>query len=89
MAEDRPNEKHEKMYEIVVNGQAHSVESQTVTFDEVVKIAFPEKADNPELTFVVTYRKAHEPKEGSLAEGGSAEVKKTGTIFNVTHTRRS
>lgn len=89
MTEDQPNEKHEKLYEIVVNGQARSVDDQTVTFEDVVKIAFPEKAHNPEFTFVVTYRKAHKPKEGSLAERGSVEVKKSGTIFNVTHTRLS
>jgi hypothetical protein len=89
MVEDQPNEKHEKHYEIVVNGQARTVDDQTVTYDEITKIAFPDKAGNPEFTFVVTYRKAHEPKEGSLAEGGSVEVKQTGTIFNVTHSRRS
>jgi hypothetical protein len=89
MTEDRPNEKHEKSYEIIVDGQARTVDNAIVTFDEIVKIAFPEKAGNPEFTFVVIYRKAHEPKEGSLAEGGSVEVKHNGTIFNVTHTRRS
>jgi hypothetical protein len=89
MAEGQPNEKHEKSYEIIVDGQARSVEHQTVTYDEITKIAYPDKAGNPDFTFVVIFRKAHDPKEGSLAEGGSVQVKQTGTIFNVTHSRLS
>ncbi|KTR95830.1 hypothetical protein NS220_04545 [Microbacterium testaceum] len=76
-------------YEIVVNGQLKEVPAATVTYASVGAIAFPEHAGNGDITFVITYRKAHEPKEGSLTEGGTVEVKHRGTVFNVTFTRRS
>jgi hypothetical protein len=76
-------------YEIVVNGQSKVVASATVTYIEIVGLAFPDKVGDPNLTFVITYRKAQHPHEGSLAEGGTVEVKHKGTIFNVTFTRRS
>ena len=76
-------------FEIVVNGQVKEVPAAAVTYAEIGAIAFPEHAGSPDITLVITYRKAHEPKEGSLTEGGSVEVKHHGTIFNVTFTRRS
>lgn len=76
-------------YEVIVNGQTAEVPAAMVTFNDIVAIAFPDKVGNPDLTFVIIYRKAEEPREGSLAEGGSVEVKHRGTVFNVTFTRRS
>ena len=76
-------------YEIVVNGQAKAVPDATVTYIEIAGLAFPDKVGDPNLTFVITYRKAELPHEGSLAESGTVEVKHKGTIFNVTFTRRS
>lgn len=78
-----------KSYEIVVNGQKHQVQNAIVTFEEIVELGFPEHAGNPDITVVITYRKAHKPNEGSLTEGGKVEVEHHGTIFNVTFTRRS
>jgi len=85
--ESRPD--NASRYEIVVNGQVKEVPAPVVTYAEIGGIAFPEHVGNPDITFVITYRKAHEPKEGSLTEGGSVEVKHRGTVFNVTFTRRS
>jgi hypothetical protein len=39
--------------------------------------------------FIITFRNAKKPKEGTLVEGQSVEVKKDGTIFNVKATDRS
>jgi hypothetical protein len=75
-------------FDIIVNAQPHTVESRTVTYDEVVKIAYPTQP-SPETRYTVTYRNAEKPKEGSLAPGESVEVKKEGTIFNVKATGRS
>jgi hypothetical protein len=75
-------------FDIIVNAQPHSVESQTVTYDEVVKIAYP-TPPSPDARYTVTYRNADKPKEGSLAPGQSVEVKREGTIFNVKATGRS
>lgn len=76
-------------YQIVVSGQVKEVAAAVVSYAEIGAIAFPEHVGNADITFVITYRKAHQPKEGSLTEGGTVEVKHRGTIFNVTFTRRS
>ena len=55
--------------------------SATATYIEIAGLAFPDKVGDPNLTFVITYRKAERPHEGSLAEGGTVEVKHKGTIF--------
>jgi hypothetical protein len=78
-----------KGYEIVVNGTPDTVQEQRVTFEQVVKIAFPAASD-PNVTYSVTYRKAHQDRSGgTLVAGGSVEVKKKGTSFNVVATTRS
>jgi hypothetical protein len=83
-----PEDQHEHEAQIVVNGEAKTVPTRTVSYDEVTKIAFP-TPPAPETRFTVTFRNAHKPKEGSLAPGGSVEVKKEGTIFNVKATGKS
>ena len=75
---------------VIVNGQEKPVGSRTVTYDEIVRLAFPDKVGNADITFVVLFRRAkQQPKEGSLVDGGTVEIKKEGTIFNVTFTNRS
>lgn len=74
---------------VIINGQEKSVGTRTVSYDEIAGLAFPDKLGNADITFVVLFRKAKQPKEGSLVEGGTVEIKKEGTIFNVTFTNRS
>jgi hypothetical protein len=81
------SEMHEQ-FAVIVNGQQHAVESQIVSYEEVVKLAYP-TPPSPDTRYTVTYRNAKEPKEGSLAEGQSVEIKKEGTIFNVKATGKS
>ncbi len=82
------SDKHNKGFRIIVNAQPHVVDDETVTFDEVTKIAYP-TPPYAETLYTVTFRNARKPKEGSLGEGQSVEVKKDGTIFNVKATDRS
>jgi len=81
---------HGKVHEvrIIVNGEPKTVVSQTVTYDEVTKLAYP-TPPAPNTRYTVTFRHAEDPKEGSLAPGGSVKVKKDGTIFNVKTTGKS
>lgn len=74
---------------IIVNGQEKAVGGRTVSYEEITALAFPDKVGNADITFVVLFRKAKQPKEGSLVEGGTVQIKKEGTIFNVTFTNRS
>ncbi len=74
--------------EIIVNGRPRAVLGLTVTFEQIVQLAFPE-SHNPNSVFSVTYRKAAAPpSEGELGAGGVVKIKK-GTIFNVTQTDKS
>jgi hypothetical protein len=76
-------------FEIVVNARQRTVNARTVTFEQVVQIAFPGPHD-PNVVFSMTYRHAaSSPHAGELGAGGSVEVKKKGTVFNVTRTVQS
>ena len=79
---------HNKEIKIIVNAEEKTVEDENVSFDEVTKLAYP-TPPYADTLFTVTYRNAHKPKEGTLVEGQSVEVKKDGTIFNVKATDKS
>lgn len=77
------------VYEVIVNARPKTVPDKTLTFTEVVNLAFPGPHDD-NVTFSVTYRKAaSKPHAGELSLGGTVEVKKKGTVFNVCRTVQS
>lgn len=86
MSEGHPEEHHQKQYKIVVNGVPTTVEQEVLSFDEVVRLAFPDP--NPDTIYNVTFEKAKEPKEGELLPGQSVTIKE-GTEFDVDDTGRS
>jgi hypothetical protein len=76
-------------YEIIVNSRPRTVNDRRVTFEQIVQLAFPGQYA-PNVEFSMTYRHAaSKPPAGELGAGGSVEVKKKGTIFNVTRTIQS
>lgn len=76
-------------FEIVVNARPRTVETRTVTFEQIAQLAFPGQHDT-NVVFSMTYRHAAStPHAGELGAGGSVDVKKKGTIFNVTRTVQS
>jgi hypothetical protein len=80
----------EKEYQITVNGTEHETSDETLTFEEIVEIAFPGHPTDPNIVFSVTFEHAQsKPHQGTLAAGGKVTVKKRGTIFDVTQTNRS
>ena len=77
-------------FEIIVNAQPHIVNDRQVTFEQVVQLAFPGCQSESNVTFSMTYRHAaSKPHAGELGPGGDTEVKRKGTIFNVTRTVQS
>ena len=77
-------------YVILVNSEEKTVPDKHVTFEQVVKLYYPNAAAETNVKFSMTYRNAaSHPHAGELGEGGSVEVKKQGTIFNVTRTVQS
>lgn len=74
---------------IIVNGEAHEVANDEISFSEVVALAFPNPPSGPNVIFSVTYRRGHGSKpQGILAEGESIKVK-DGMVFDVTVTDKS
>ena len=74
---------------IIINGREVAVTEHTLTFDQVVHLAFPNPPSGPNVTFTITYDHAPGPRhEGTLVEGGEVHIKER-TIFNVTPTDKS
>jgi hypothetical protein len=79
---------HSRKTEIIVNARKRTVPGRSITFEQVVQLAFPGSHD-PNVAFSMTYRHAaSEPHAGELGPGGKVEIK-DGTVFNVTKTIRS
>lgn len=77
-------------YVILVNSIEEIVPDKHVTFEQVVKLSHPTAPAGTNVKFSMTYRNAASlPHAGELGEGGSVDVKKKGTIFNVTRTVQS
>lgn len=94
---DAPNIEHfltaprpKKSFIIVVNSREEIVQEKLVTFEQVVQLSHPNAPIEANVKFSMTFRNAASlPHAGELGEGGSVEVKKQGTIFNVTRTVQS
>ena len=74
---------------IYVNTDPHQVEHAKLTFQQIVKLAFPNDAGKAELLFKVSYRlgRGHSDLK-TLAEGGDVQAQE-GIIFNVSYENRS
>ncbi len=79
----------EKKFKIIVNASEHTVTHEVLSFDDMVALAFPGQANDPNVAFSVTFEHAaSKPHQGSLAKGGTVTVKNN-TVFDVTQTNRS
>lgn len=76
-----------KLVTIYVNTLAHEVEKEQISFDEIVKLAFPTPPAGSD-GFTVLYQRGQGNKDGSLVEGESVKVKE-GMVFDVTPTHLS
>ncbi len=75
--------------EIIVNGQLKHYPQEMISYDDVVKIAFPKVIGNGEVGFTVTYSDGPEQNvEGIMVRGKSVFVKHL-MKFNVTATHKS
>lgn len=77
---------HDKDFHIIVNGEPKALESKVVTFDEAVRLAFPDP--DPNTIYSVTFERAEKPHEGELVKGQEVAVK-NGTELDVTPTGKS
>lgn len=75
---------------VIVRTREETVPDKHVTFEQVVQLSHPGAPAETNVKFSMTYRNAaSRPHAGELGEGGTVEVKKQGTIFNVTRTVQS
>jgi hypothetical protein len=82
-------EQEKKTVAIFVNTDEHQVEHGKLTFQQVVKLAYPDKAADTNILFKVSYRLGRGHSElKTLADGGDVEVQE-GMIFNVSYENRS
>ena len=90
MSEDKPVYRpDDKTYSITVNGRQRQVESEELSFDELVGLAFDDPARGSQIVFTITFREAGgRIPEGELDEGQRLKVR-DGTIINVTRTDQS
>jgi hypothetical protein len=78
-----------RKYIIVVNGQQKTVTAKIVSFDEIVKLAFPTPPPGANILYTVSYEDGPRINpQGSMKEGQSVSVKNR-MIFNVTATDKS
>lgn len=76
-------------YRVIVNGRQKIVDSDEVTFEEAISLAFDQPPSGPYIVFTVSYRNgAGRSPDGRLVTGQSVKVQ-DGTIFNVTATDKS
>ncbi|MDW5443808.1 multiubiquitin domain-containing protein [Polaromonas sp. SM01] len=76
---------HNKSYDIVVNGKQRTVTENSISYEQVVRLAFPEGPFD--ILYTVAYANLH-GKDGTLAPGQDTHVKE-GMSFNVVKTNRS
>lgn len=74
-----------KSYDIVVNGKQRTVTDHRISYDQVIRLAFPEGPFD--VVFTVAYANLH-GKDGTLALGQGTSVHE-GISFNVVKTNRS
>jgi hypothetical protein len=79
---------HPRTYTIHVNSRKRTVNSDVLTYDQVVALAFDPVPTGPNVYFAVTYRDAAGDKSGTLDEGQSVKIK-DGTKFDVVRANRS
>lgn len=76
-------------YVIIVNARQKEWKDATITFEQVVVLAFGIYDNNPNIGYTVTYSRGWEPKpEGTMVKNSIVRVKNK-MIFDVTATDKS
>lgn len=74
---------------LIVNGRPRRVDDRVLTYEQVVRLAFPEAQFNENTVYTVDYINGpRENREGSLVAGQQVHVR-SGMRFNVTCTDKS
>lgn len=82
-SDDAPG--HNKPAQIFINMEAHTVSQQRISYEEVVRLAFPQGPFD--VTYSVDYANER-GNDGTLSKGGDTKVH-DGMHFNVIKSNRS
>lgn len=86
--ENKENNK-DKEFTIQVNSRDKLWYERTISYDQVIILAFGEISSDPNVSYSITYKKGDNNKpEGIMVKGDEVKVK-DGMRFNVTQTNRS
>lgn len=74
---------------IIVNTRRKTVSGRKISFEKVVKLAFPDGPPTPETVYTVAYSNGpHRNPEGKMVSGQTVRIR-DGMVFDVTETSRS
>lgn len=80
---------HTKISKIIVNGREKLFDEKTISFVQVVELAFCTTSVDGNTLYTVSYSKgSHNQPKGIMVKGDCVKVK-SGMIFNVTATDKS
>lgn len=83
-----PAPKHPgKEVTIYVNTRKFTIEQKTLSYQELVNLAFPGDVPSPEKVYEITYSNEHGP-DGKVGVGDEVKIKE-GMVFHVGLTNRS
>lgn len=74
-----------KPAQIIINMEAHTVSQQRISYEEIVRLAFPQGPFD--ITYSVDFANEH-GQDGTLSKGKDTKVH-DGMIFNVIKSNRS
>lgn len=78
-----------KVIILIVNGREKTWSEKTISFEQLINLAFGSIANNPNTVFTVTYKNGpEENRQGTMVKGDVVYVKNK-MIFNVTATDKS
>ncbi len=78
-----------KEYNLIVNGQPRKWDQDKISYEQVVKLAYPNPPAGPSILFTVQYSRGPDQNpRGTLDPGQSAFVK-SGMLFDVVPTNKS
>jgi hypothetical protein len=80
---------HPHTFHIIVNTRPKDWNEPTISFEQLIALAFANPPSGPTVEFTITYSQGESPKhEGTLQPGQSVNVR-DGMIFDVTATDKS
>lgn len=73
---------------IIVNGRQREVTGHTLSYRDIVQLAYPGEGFTEEIVYTVSYANPH-GRDGTLVDGQDLNGIKEGMVFNVIKTNRS